>query len=279
MTTTRSPRPPSGPPQPPTYNWKATLWLVVGVLVVIGAMGVFMRVIPTPFTQPAPTTVPTQRPPSQPAVTPQPTATNAPAPTSAPTPLVITIGAATPTAGQETQPAGGAPASEPTPLPTTAIQVQPTAATVTAPTVPPTPELSSQATSAPAIDPALQAEVLDAYSRYWQIEAEALLNLDSSNLDQVMYGQELLATEAYIEQLRGQAKAGRTDVEHSIQLIEATPDEAEILDRLIDRSVFVDPTTKEPLPPEQQASKPQAEVPTTYYLRKIDGIWKVTNEE
>src|SRR5439155_3487304 len=104
MTRTHSPRPSSGPPQPPPYNWKATLWLVVGMLVVIGAMGVFMRVIPTPFTQPAPTSVPTPGPTSQPAITPQPAAATAPAATPAPSPLVITLGGTAPTQAAGTQP-------------------------------------------------------------------------------------------------------------------------------------------------------------------------------
>src|SRR6266542_3544044 len=60
--------PPSTPAGPPPYNWRATLWLIIGILVVVGAMGVFMRVIPTPFTQPAPTAALTPRPTAQAAV-------------------------------------------------------------------------------------------------------------------------------------------------------------------------------------------------------------------
>ena len=40
------------PPRP--YNWRATVGRIVGIVVVAGAMGVFMRVIPTPFTSPRP---------------------------------------------------------------------------------------------------------------------------------------------------------------------------------------------------------------------------------
>ncbi len=255
--------PPSTPAGPPPYNWRATLWLIIGILVVVGAMGVFMRVIPTPFTQPAPTAALTPRPTAQAAV-------SAPVTTPAPTPRLLDVPTAVPTAAPQAQPATVAPAIQATPAHTSAPTVQPTTAAVTAPT--------SQVTRVPTVDPALAAEILSAYQRYWHVLDDALASLDGSKLNGVMDGPELVAAEAYLGQLRSQNKAAVGPADHEITLVSATPEEAVIYDKVVDHSVFVDPTTKEPLPPEQQGAQPDTPVPSYYYLHKVDGVWKVVGQ-
>jgi len=296
-------------PAPRPYNWRATVGLIVGIVVVAGAMGVFMRVIPTPFTQPAPTSAPSVRPTAQPAAAPiAPTTAPVAAPTPAATDFVrnqpatvapaaqptapagapatvglvigpLTAPTAQPTDSEQSQPATVAPATQPTPASTTVPQPTPvpTAVPATEPTAAPT--LIDQPATAAAVDPALQAAILDAYDRYWQVRDDALATLDGSHLDEVMSGEELVAAETYLDQLRSQGRAGRPNVEHSITLVSATSDAAEIQDRIIDRGFFVDATTQEPLPPDQQAAQPETEIVGTYLLRNIDGVWKVTAEE
>jgi hypothetical protein len=56
--------------------------------------------------------------------------------------------------------------------------------------------------------------------------------------------------------------------------VSATSDDAVIHDHIVDHSIFVDSTTREPLPADQQPN-PNAEIDGTYYLRKVDGVWKV----
>jgi len=303
--------PPSSVPRP--YNWRATVGLIVAIVVVAGAMGVFMRVIPTPFTQPTPTSAPTVRPTAQPAVAAAP-ATLAPrsaplaAPTFAPTDFArnqpgtvapaaqpatppgapATVGlvigplaapTAPPTDSVQSQPATVAPATQPTHAPTTVPQPTPAPASATTvqPATEPTVEPTSQATAAPTVDPALAAEILPAYQHYWEIRDEALATLDGTRLSEVMYGIELVAAQTYIDQLRGQGKAVDGSEDHSITIVSAIPDDAVIHDVVVDHSVFVDPTTREPLPPDQQ-SKPDTEIDATYHLRNIDGVWKVVEE-
>jgi hypothetical protein len=127
------------------------------------------------------------------------------------------------------------------------------------------------------VDPALQAEILDAYDRFWQVSDDALATLDGSHLSEVMDGIELVAAETYIDQLRSQGRAAVGSEDHSITIVSATPEDAVIHDKVVDHGVFVDPTTREPLPPEQQA-KPDTEIDATYHLRKIDDVWKVVDE-
>ena len=93
-----------------------------------------------------------------------------------------------------------------------------------------------------------------------------------------MDGIELVAAQTYLGQLRSQGRAVRPDVQHSVQLVRATPDEAEIHDELLDRGIFIDPITQEPLPPDQQAASPETKIQSDYILRKIDGVWKVVEE-
>jgi len=279
--------PPSPAPRP--YNWRATVGLIVGIVVVAGAMGVFMRVIPTPFTQPAPTSAPTARPTAQPAPAPVTPAAATVAPTTAalaaPTPAATDFVRNQPaTAAPAAQPATvvavaqstSAPTSAPTAVPTPISA--PTVVGMTVPTAVPTATEQSTDAVATAADPSLQAEVLAAYSHYWQVLDDAFANLDGSQLSQVTDGAELLAAQTYIEQLRSQGKAGLGTADHSITLVSATPGDAVIHDKVIDHSIYVDPETRGPLPPDQQASNPDPEINGTYYLKNIDGVWKVVGE-
>jgi hypothetical protein len=269
--------PGSLPPEPP-YNWRATLWLIVGILIVVFAMGVFMRVIPTPFTQPSPTA--TVRPAIAPAVatappTVAPTRAPAAAPTAQPTTAAPTLAPlAAPAATTQAGPAMGASAPQPNRAPTSLPTTAPTAAPPAAAEVTP----GEEPTGEPTVDPALQTEILDAYSRYWQVRDEALSNLDDSHLSEVMAGVELTAAQAYIEQLRGEGRAGVGLIDHSITLVSATQENAVVHDTIIDHEVFVDPTTREPLPADQQ-SKPDTEIDGYYNLQKVDDVWKVVSED
>ena len=292
-------------PAPRPYNWRATVGLIFGIVVVAGAMGVFMRVIPTPFTQPAPTSAPLVRPTAQPAVAPiapttEPVAAPTPAatdfvrnqpatvapaaqptaPPGAPATVGLAIGPLTaptapPTDAERSQPATVAPATQPTPAP--AAVRQPTPAPTGAPTVQPaTDRPLSRRPTAPAgaaVDPTLAAEILPAYQHYWEVLDDALATLDDSKLGDAMDGPALLAAQTYVNQLRDQNKAGVGPEDHSITLVTATPEDAVIHDHVVDHSVFVDPATREPLPPDEQGTNTETDY--TYYLRNIDGVWKV----
>jgi hypothetical protein len=70
--------------------------------------------------------------------------------------------------------------------------------------------------------------------------------------------------------------------DHTVTAATALPgrrDAAEINDQIIDRSIFIDPETQEPLPLDQQAAQAETRIDGTYLLRKIDGVWKVAAEE
>jgi hypothetical protein len=249
------------------------------MLVVIGAMGVFMHVIPTPWTQaqPAPTAPATPLARTQRAVSaPQPTSAPATGPQTLATPVATQPTRAAVTVPQA-QPVTVAPAAQATAAPTGAPAQQPTTVGLVETTAVPTPPPTSQPTVAPTIDPALAAEILPAYQHYWEVRDEALATLDGSHLADVMDGIELTAAQTYISQLQTEGKAGVGTEDHSFTILSATPEDAVIEDKVVDHSMFVDIATGDPLPPDQQP-KPDSEIDGTYNLHKIDGIWKVVEE-
>jgi hypothetical protein len=141
----------------------------------------------------------------------------------------------------------------------------------------PTPQPTTQPTVAPTIDPALAAEILPAYQHYWEVLDDALSTLDDSKLKDVMDGPELVGTQSYVSQLENQNRALVGPEDHAVTVVSATPEEAVIHDHVVDHSVVIDATTRQPLPPDQQ-QKQGTEIDGTYYLRNIDGTWKVVGE-
>jgi hypothetical protein len=102
--------------------------------------------------------------------------------------------------------------------------------------------------ASPTPDPALLTEITDAFQKYSDIRAEAEWSLDGSRLAEI--------------------------IEHHVRVSRAMADEAEVVDDVTDWSVYVDAVTRQPLQPEP-AGRQLTEV---YFLRKIDGVWKVVGE-
>jgi hypothetical protein len=123
-------------------------------------------------------------------------------------------------------------------------------------------------------DPALLAQITDAFQTYSDIRAEAEWSLDGSRLTEIMPGAELAGSLKYLDELRASGRAVRTTVEHNMRVTRASADEAEVVDDLTDWSVYVDAITKQSIQPESAARH----VTEVYFLRKIDGVWKVVGE-
>jgi hypothetical protein len=130
----------------------------------------------------------------------------------------------------------------------------------------PTPT-SQQPTSTP--DPG--AEVITAYLRYWELYAEAVLNLDHNVLIGVASEEELQQVQAEIETLRADGVALRVVIEHRPTVIELTDTTATVFDEMTNNSFYVDPETHEP--PEGEGSGET--LVDTFFLEKVDGQWIV----
>jgi hypothetical protein len=186
-------------------------------------------------------------------------------------PRAAALPVSTPTPSASTQPTVGMAAPAVTGTPTAAMLENPTA------TAPPSMAVSATTrtevpTARPTIVPELADEIDNAYQVYWQVRAEALLELDTSRLDEVMAGDHLAAAEELISQLRSEGRAIQTDVTHSYVILTATPGEAVIADEYTDDSYYVE------IDSHQSLTQPiGSTVKEQYRMNKVDETWKVVS--
>jgi hypothetical protein len=131
----------------------------------------------------------------------------------------------------------------------------------------------------PTIDPVAQAEVMKAYSHYWEQRTLAFRDLDASLLDSVAAGPELDSLTGKIDQLRSEGRSIRTHVFHHFVALPTAPGEAVIADEYQDLSIYVDFETKVPLDPTNPDPQTGPIVKVRKLLQKLDGIWKVTGSQ
>lgn len=243
--------------QPLLRSPLASSLLVFAVVVLLGAGFFFLRTWNQTRTEPlgiVQTPVVTV---AVPTLAAPPVYTSAPIVAAAPVPTVV------PTAA--TQP----------PVVVATAAVPPTAA----PTAPSTMSAGTSSTTStpPTVDPQVAEDVARAYLRYWDVTAQALRDLDTSSLSQVATDGELTALEKNIADLRAQGKAIDTVVEHHYFVMWTQGEQAQVVDRYRDGSVFIDPKTKQLLPGEERPQSPgDAPERSVVYLLQRDGDgWKV----
>lgn len=162
------------------------------------------------------------------------------------------------------------------PAVTTMAVAQPTRSALIIPTSSPvSTSVPAIATLPPGVRVAngpLEREIEAGYLRYWDVLIQAYLNLDTSHLGEVMAGDELARVQKEILDLKAQGKAAKLDVEHRIAFAKVAPDNAIVYDEYLNKSVYVDPTTKQEL----KTSEPATTEKISVYMQKVDGSWKVT---
>jgi hypothetical protein len=141
----------------------------------------------------------------------------------------------------------------------------------------PTPAATATATVAPTQTPPAtttvspEEEVEAAYLRYWDVYADAVHNLDTSRLADVMTGPRLERALNEVQQLRDQGRAVDIVVENHPVVVQIESDRAVVYDEYENRSYFIDPTTKEAL------SSPEGSqtIRDTVTLTRVGQTWKV----
>jgi hypothetical protein len=124
------------------------------------------------------------------------------------------------------------------------------------------------------VDSALDREVEGAYRHFWEVQAAALLHGDPSRLGEVLADPELTRDTDYVRGLEAQGRGLKVDVQHQpLGIYVVSADGVWIYDEYAQRSVVVDLRTGSEIP----AAQPQQSVKLVYVLRRIDGIWKVTD--
>lgn len=134
------------------------------------------------------------------------------------------------------------------------------------------PSSAPTVTAEPTPTASPEEAVKDAYLHYWEVYGEALFNLDSSRLTEVMTGPRLERALQEIEQLEEQGRAVKIVVENRPVVVEVEGDQAVVLDEYENRSHFIDLETKEPL------SEPPATGETIrdrVTLTRVGDTWRV----
>lgn len=136
----------------------------------------------------------------------------------------------------------------------------------------PSPSRSPSVTSGrPTATLSPEEEATNAYLRYWDAYAQAVLNLDASFVQGIATGEELRRIQDEIEELRSQGQAVRIRVEHNYAIVEASADSVVLLDEITNNSFLVDANSKEPT----DASGSGEVLRDTFYLEKTGDAWLV----
>src|SRR5205085_2534499 len=118
--------------------------------------------------------------------------------------------------------------------------VNPTATPVAALTASASPTLPSEATPTPSalptVEPQLAEEVGRAYVTFWRVRSQALLELDTTHLGEVMDGDYLQNFVARLDELRLEGRAIKTQIILNYTIAHVTESTATVLDRLEDTS-------------------------------------------
>lgn len=115
-----------------------------------------------------------------------------------------------------------------------------------------------------------RVKVEQAYLLFWDAWAKANESLNPTVLDKVMTGEALEQARALVEEGRAKNAPIRIRVEHNYHIAITHESLATVEDSFLDRSVDLDPKTRQPVGPEVNET-----VRNSYTLKKVEGIWKV----
>lgn len=161
------------------------------------------------------------------------------------------------------EPAATTRPSTPSTRPVTNPTAAPTGSPVTS-----TP--TTTATTTPMLSP--RQQVVQAYRGYWHIYSRALYTLRTSGVNAVAADGELQRIQAEVAGFRQEDRAVHVRVTHHYLIVSVRGDRAQLYDEQLDRSFLIDPVTKDP----HTASNKGHRETDIYFLKKIDGVWKVT---
>lgn len=134
-----------------------------------------------------------------------------------------------------------------------------------------TPVITATQAGGGAATPSGAQEVEQAYLKYWEVYSEAMYTLRTSRLSEVAAGERLEQAVVEVEKLKAQGKAAKIDVEHHFFVFDATANSAKVHDEYVNNSYAIDPETKQPV----GAPGKSESIIDTYFLERIDGVWKV----
>lgn len=143
----------------------------------------------------------------------------------------------------------------------------------------PTPDASVPVLNVERVEPPnspLARELQAAERQYWQVYADALYTLNTSQLSQIAAGEELQRMIERIDELRARERVLQLRIDHYVKIFNATPTRAYLRDQSTDRSVLLDTVTKLPVPTLGSDLLVGTRRENVFVYERIDGVWKVT---
>jgi len=171
--------------------------------------------------------------------------------------------------------------------PRTGTDPVPTAPSVAAPTTAPT-AATGAATSQPSIAPTpsglppgigvasspTELAIGAAHERYLRVYSEAVLNLDTAHLDEVLAGEALRSVTDEVNELKRQGRPVKiNESDRLVALADVTETSAVLMEVFTSRSVYVNSATGQPYP----RTGPPERISQSYKFQKIDGVWKIVD--
>jgi hypothetical protein len=171
--------------------------------------------------------------------------------------------------------------------PRVGIESAPTAPATAAPTAARTAVTGAVATQAPGpptptgLPPGIgvassptELAVGAAHERYLRIYSEAVLNLDTAHLDEVLAGEALQSVTDEVNELKRQGRPVKiNESDRLVGLTDVTETSAVLVEVFTSRSVYVNPATGQPYP----RTGPPERVSQSYKFQKIEGAWKIVD--
>ena len=151
--------------------------------------------------------------------------------------------------------------------PTPTVTTGPTAGTVAGAVTSPSP-----ARTTPGETPAQEVE--QAYQKYLQIYSDAVWNLDTRLLGEVLDGQALTLVTDEVNQLKSSGRPVKViEDDRQTVVVRASDTTATLVDEYTSRSVYANPKTRQLLP----RDTPPVRVRQSYEFRKTVGVWKIVD--
>jgi hypothetical protein len=128
----------------------------------------------------------------------------------------------------------------------------------------------STTTVAPSTTVSAKVELLAAYTRSWQVYADALRRLDPSRLASAFAGSALRAARQEVVTQKANNQPVRIDVDHRARVLRVTATDGLVEDHYRNHSVVLDPVSGAPAEPD-----PNQIVYQRQSLKRLDDVWKV----
>ena len=153
--------------------------------------------------------------------------------------------------------------------PTMPVGAVPTAAGAS-----PTPSATASPSGPSAASSPTERQIEEAYRTYLRIYSDAVLNLDTSRLSEVLDGRALQLVTDEVNELKSRGRPVKiVEDERTIAFARVTETSATLVDEYTSRSVYVDPRTMQPLP----RTGPPTRVRQSYEFRRVGGVWKIVD--